>query len=315
MTPTTPTGALRTSEVRSIHDTPEYLEGMVGAYKARVAPFNVNYRYVADELRFVLARGNARGVVYHGAFTARLAEVLPELPGVDVLIRVEDGSGYPLLPGAVDYEDVLREAAPGRPPLPWSPDDLYVLFTGGTTGRPKDVLWRQADILVAGMTIVADKGAPWASLEELVAGAVGPAAAGRILVAAPLMHASGQWAALWAVLGGGTAVLPTTPDRRDPVDLLSVMERELVGLVSIVRDAFARPLVDELRRRSGRGSPDQPVASRSRPSQPPRSHQPGSYDRQGEVAHRRPRLCITGRYEARSLQVGEAGGGCLRSGP
>ena len=235
-----------------LHDSPEYLEAMLGAYKARVAPYNVNYRYVADELRHVLAAGHARAVVYHGAFSPVLAEVLPSLPGIKALIRVDDGSGHRLLAGAIDYEDALEAASPDLPDLAWSPDDLYVLFTGGTTGMPKAVLWRQADVMVAGMSVIDTcRRAEWSALDELVEAAATPVFE-RTLVGPPLMHGAGQWAAFVALLSGGTAFLPSLPDRRDPADLLSIIERERVQVLVIVGDAFARPLVDELRRRPSR---------------------------------------------------------------
>jgi len=231
-----------------LHDSPEYLEAMLGAYKARVAPYNVNYRYVAGELHYVLAAGRPRGVVYHGAFTPVLAEVLPSLPDIKALIRVDDGSGHPLLPGAIDYEDALEAASPDGPDVAWSPDDLYILFTGGTTGMPKAVLWRQADVMVAGMSVInTRRGVEWSTLDELVEAAAKPVFE-RTLVAPPLMHGAGQWAAFGALLSGGTVFLPTVPDRRDPADLLSTIERERVQVLVIVGDAFARPLVDELRR-------------------------------------------------------------------
>lgn len=231
-----------------LYDGPEYLEAMLGAYKARLAPFNVNYRYVADELRYLLDAGRARAIVYHGALTPVLAAVLGDRPPLDVFLRVDDGSGYPLLPGAVDYEAALAAASTDRPPVVWSPDDLYLLFTGGTTGMPKAVMWRQADILVAGVGVGDIRhGREWDSIEELVGAAAEPVSR-SMLVAPPLMHGAGQWAALQAVLTGGTVVLPSIPHRRDPADILLQIATERVTTLVIVGDAFARPLIDELRR-------------------------------------------------------------------
>ncbi|MEI2638328.1 MAG: AMP-binding protein [Microthrixaceae bacterium] len=91
----------------------EYIEGMLGAYKARVAPFNVNYRYVQEELRYLLTDADTKAVIYHATFAPALAEVLDELPEVKVLIQVADDSGNDLLPGAVDYETVLADLGSG----------------------------------------------------------------------------------------------------------------------------------------------------------------------------------------------------------
>src|SRR5512143_1006805 len=129
-----------------LHNCNEYLESMVGAFKARVAPFNVNYRYVDDELIYLLNDADARALVYHARFAPNVARIRGELPNLDVLLQVADDSGHALLPGAVDYEAALAQASPARPALAWSPDDLYILYTGGTTGMPKGVLWRQEDI-------------------------------------------------------------------------------------------------------------------------------------------------------------------------
>ncbi|MEY2417794.1 MAG: hypothetical protein QOG90_474, partial [Actinomycetota bacterium] len=145
----------------------EYLEAMLGSYKARVVPFNVNYRYVAEELRYLLNDSQARAVIFHSAFADRVAEVRSELPNLTVLLQVDDGSGAPLLDGAVWYEDALASSSADAPPVEPSPDDLYILYTGGTTGMPKGVLWRQADIFVASLGGRAGAN-EWESLDAIV---------------------------------------------------------------------------------------------------------------------------------------------------
>ena len=127
---------------------------MFGAWKARCAAINVNYRYVASELAYVLRDSDAAAVVYHASFASTLAEVLPDLPGVRLLLQVDDGSGTALLAGAADYEAALAAADP-LAPAGLSPDDRYILYTGGTTGMPKGVLWRQGDFLA---TCLGDQG-------------------------------------------------------------------------------------------------------------------------------------------------------------
>src|SRR3546814_11993107 len=103
---------------------------------------------VRGELLYLLDDIGAAAVVFPSAFAERILEVLPDLPRLQVLLQVDDGTGADLLPGAVWYEDALAAASPERPDVEWSPDDLYILYTGGTTGMPKGVLWRQADIFV-----------------------------------------------------------------------------------------------------------------------------------------------------------------------
>ena len=129
-----------------LHNGNEYLEGMLGAYKARAVPFNVNYRYVDDELVGLLEDADARALIFHASFAPILDRIRDRLPKLALLIQVSDDSGEPLLPGALDYEDALAAATPLRPASDLSPDDLYILYTGGTTGMPKAVLWRQEDI-------------------------------------------------------------------------------------------------------------------------------------------------------------------------
>jgi len=230
-----------------LHNCPEYLEGMVGAYKARVAPFNVNYRYVEEELRYLLADSAADAVVYHSAFAATLANIRGELPLLQVLIQVPDDSGADLLDGAVWYDDALAGVAAAAPENPAHPDDLYILYTGGTTGMPKGVLWRQADVFPAalgGRQLGTTN--EWPDLDTVVetsrTGGV------RFMPAPPFMHGAAHWMAFNAFTGGHSLVLPTDTTTFDPVDVWSTIEREKVNILLIVGDAFARPLLDELER-------------------------------------------------------------------
>jgi acyl-CoA synthetase (AMP-forming)/AMP-acid ligase II len=219
-----------------LHNGNEYLEALLGAAKARCVGVNVNYRYVAEELHHVLADSSASAIVYHGAFAETLAEVLPSLPHLRLLIQVDDGDGTPLLPGAVAYEAALAAAEP-TPPTHLSPDDLYILYTGGTTGLPKGVLWRQADFLAACLGVAE-------TTETLVTAAA--AGSLRALPAPPFMHGAAHWNALSAWLAGGTVVIQDDPVRLDAADVLDTIAREQVTSLLIVGDAFARPLVDAL---------------------------------------------------------------------
>lgn len=222
-----------------LHNGNEYLETMLGAFKGRVAPFNVNYRYVAEELTYLLNDSAATGIVFHSTFAPTLASVLPGLPKLTVLIQVPDDSAHPLLDGAVWYEDALAQASPSTPP-PASPDDLYILYTGGTTGMPKGVMWRQADALVE--CFGGNKTAE--TIDEFVANPAGR----RALIAPPFMHGAGHWVSFSTWNGSGTVVVPSIPERLDPVDIWSTVERERIDFMLIVGDAFARPLLDELKR-------------------------------------------------------------------
>jgi acyl-CoA synthetase (AMP-forming)/AMP-acid ligase II len=236
-----------------MHNGNEYMEAMLGAYKARVAPFNVNYRYVAEELRYLLNDAAASAIVYHSSFAHRLAEVLPDLPALRVLLQVDDGSGVGLLPGAEWYEDALAAASSERPDVQRSPDDLYILYTGGTTGMPKGVLWRQADIYVGalgGRNL--GTGSEWTSVEEIVEGARNGGA--RLLPAPPFMHGAGHWLALNAMNSGNTICIQDDTVGLDADDVWRTIEREKVNILLIVGDAFGRPLVDQLEAAAAEGN-------------------------------------------------------------
>jgi fatty-acyl-CoA synthase len=225
-----------------LRNSPEYLECLLGAFKGRVAPLNVNYRYVADELRHVLTDSRASAIVVHSCFAPTLAAVRSDLPELRVVLQVPDESGHELLPGAQWFTDALAAAPADRPAGRWSPDDLYVLYTGGTTGWPKGVLWRNGDALVecfGGSATATD-----------VAGFVAEAGIRfKGLVTPPFMHGAGQWVAFRIWLGGGTVFVASHPDRFDPVDVWTTVEREGIDFLLLAGDAFAGPLLDELERR------------------------------------------------------------------
>jgi fatty-acyl-CoA synthase len=226
----------------------EYIEGMLGAFKARVVPVNVNYRYVEEELVYLLQNSQARALVYHGEFAPMVAKLRPQLPELEVLIQVTDESGNALLPGAVEYEAALAAGSPERPKLDWDPDDLYILYTGGTTGMPKGVLWRQADIFVAALGGQLDDGAEFPSLDAIVERA--RPGGMRQLPSPPFMHGAAHWSAFHAFHSGNTTVIQPNTHHMDPDDIWSTCERERVDLLLIVGDAFGRPLIDQLRKGS-----------------------------------------------------------------
>jgi acyl-CoA synthetase (AMP-forming)/AMP-acid ligase II len=232
-----------------LHNGNEYIEAMLGAFKARTAPFNVNYRYVAEELRYLLDNAQAKVVVVHSAFAPTLAEVLVDLPSIELVVQVADDSGNPLLPDAVDYEELLAAASPERPDLEWSPDDLYILYTGGTTGMPKGVLWRQHDIFISAMG-----GRPFGQSEsfpDLDAVVEASRNGGACMMsAAPLMHGAAQWACFTGFTSGNTITMPAETKRLDPADVWETVERHKVLTLQIVGDAMGRPLIDELDRKT-----------------------------------------------------------------
>lgn len=225
----------------------EYLEAMVAAFRARAAPFNINYRYVAGELTYLLRDARTDALIYHAEFAPQVAAIRDRVGDLKVLIQVADSSGHALLPGAVDYESIVETAAPAWPmPVP-SGDDLYILYTGGTTGMPKGVLWRQHDAYVGAMggTPFGSQ-RPFASYREIADAAVNANGGITMLLTAPFMHGAAQWSAFHMISSGGKIVLPDDPARLEWADVLRAVERERVVSLPVVGDAMARPMLDEL---------------------------------------------------------------------
>jgi fatty-acyl-CoA synthase len=220
-----------------LSNCPEYVEAMYGAYRARAVPYNVNHHYNTGEVADLLNQIGADAIIYH----RRLGPLLQDAGVTNrVLVDVDDGFGVDPLPGSTNFE---AAAATGVEVLPEpSPDDLYMVCTGGTTGRPKGVLWRQADIYVAAM-----RGTDDATAETIAAGA--HAASGAWFAAPPLMHAAAQWTVFSALHYGRTVVLHDDAGPFDARTILTTAAREQVELLTIVGDAYARPLVEELRTR------------------------------------------------------------------
>jgi fatty-acyl-CoA synthase len=220
-----------------LSNCPAYIESMLGAYRARAVPYNVNHHYNAREIGALLAQVGADAVVYHQRLAPLLAEA--RLDGC-VLLHVDDGSGETPLAGSVAFEAAVATPV-GDLPVP-SPDDLYLVCTGGTTGRPKAVLWRQADIYVSGM------GGTDGATADVIA-RIASKGAGVWFAAPPLMHAAAQWTAFAGLNNGGTLLLHDDARPFDVAEILETAARERATLMTIVGDAYARPIIEELRRR------------------------------------------------------------------
>ncbi|MHB8464537.1 MAG: acyl-CoA synthetase [Acidimicrobiales bacterium] len=234
-----------------LHNAGEYVETMLAAYKLRAVPVNVNHRYVAEELAFVLADAGAVGVVTSPELAPTVAAAAPDV------WRVVTGD---------DYEAVLASSSSDRDFGRRSADDHYVLYTGGTTGMPKGVVWRHEDIFFATLGGGNPGGEPITDPAEigttvltnraqritpfLPPGDPGPERFVSLALG-PMMHASGQWSAFGALLGGGTSVMYTAPTM-DMVAVLDLIESESVCMLTLVGDASGVPLVDALEAHPGR---------------------------------------------------------------
>jgi 3-oxocholest-4-en-26-oate---CoA ligase len=230
---------------------PEFLEALFGCYKLRAVPININDRYVAAEVLPVADDADLVGFVMDGDRPATPDEI---------------GAGRFVLVTGDDYEQALGAASPERDFPPRSGDDHYILYTGGTTGRPKGVVWRHEDIFFTAIGGGNPGGAPLERPEELVPATLAKPnqRIGAFLAAddpgpgefialslGPLAHASGQWLGIGALLGAGTLVIYDAPSM-DMVHVLDLVERERVGMLTLVGDATARPLLDALTAEPGR---------------------------------------------------------------
>ena len=220
----------------------EWVEAFLAAFKARLIPINVNYRYVADELRYVLDNADAEIVVFERSFAPVMAEILPSLPQVRELLVLEDGSSDESV-AATRYEDSLASSSAEPLGIQRSPDDLYFLYTGGTTGMPKGVMWRQEDIYFAALR--GFNPAPIDRPEDITDRLMPDDFVPSSLIAAPIMHGAAQWALLNLMYIGGTSILYTGRGF-DPVAVWQLAASEECLGISLVGDAMARPLADAL---------------------------------------------------------------------
>jgi acyl-CoA synthetase (AMP-forming)/AMP-acid ligase II len=212
---------------------------MLAVYKLRAALVNVNYRYTANEIRYVLDNADVVALVHERMYADRIAAALPDAPSVKHVVVIEDESDLPFEGTA--YEDALASSRPERDFDERSGDDLYLLYTGGTTGMPKGVMWRHEDVwrtLGGGINFVT--GEPLEN--EYEQAEMGKVTGGMVrLCLAPLIHGNAQWAGLMALFGGDTVVLLP---QFDPAEVWKAVERRKVNVVVLIGDAMARPMIE-----------------------------------------------------------------------
>jgi acyl-CoA synthetase (AMP-forming)/AMP-acid ligase II len=220
----------------------ELVEALLACYKLRAIPVNVNYRYVDAELRYLFSEAELKGLVFDRQFADKVAALLPDYPDMRAVLAIEDGSGADLPAGAVDFAAASASEPRERDFGERSPDDIYMLYTGGTTGYPKGVLWRHEDVwrtLGGGIDFASGErlADEW---EQIRRGTAGPAGMVR-LATAPLIHGSAQWSTLPALFAGDTVVLMP---QFDPNEIWRAVQRYRVNTIVMVGDAMARPLIE-----------------------------------------------------------------------
>ncbi len=233
-----PTGTRVAILARNI---PEFIEIAAAAFKARLTHVNINYRYSTSEIEYVLADCQAGALFYQAEFMQTVAPLFDSLAHLTLGVMIGAGGNY----------DAMVAEGDGTPlGIARSGDDGYLLYTGGTTGRPKGVTWRSADARTSQLEAPTIKFAP-KSMQDHIAMVAGNTAPGRVLPACPLMHGAGLNSSMAELVGGGTAILLPT-DKFDPLELWDEVERLGVTRVLIVGDVFARPMAQALERHPGR---------------------------------------------------------------
>jgi acyl-CoA synthetase (AMP-forming)/AMP-acid ligase II len=227
-----------------LHNTNEYIESLIACFKGSFIPINTNYRYGPDELVYLWQNGDVSAVIFHGSYSGTIESMKGRVPGVKIWLWVNDGSDA--CPSwATAYEDVAERRIDVGDPPKWSRsgDDLIFLYTGGTTGMPKGVMWRQDDLFIRLNT---ERGDIYADEPDMEFVRARVSKKGRPhLSAGPLMHGAGLLTC-FLVLSRGGAISHLQERSFSPVDLLDTIERDRVASLMWVGDAFARPTVDAL---------------------------------------------------------------------
>ncbi|MFF8965784.1 acyl-CoA synthetase [Streptomyces globisporus] len=223
----------------------EYLQTVLGALKARVVPVNVNYRYVEEELVYLYRDADLAALVFDGEFDERVAAAAPQAPGLRHLVRV--GAAAPTAgpgPAAVPFAEAEASGSPDRGFAQRSADDQFIIYTGGTTGMPKGVMWRQEDLFFSGLGGGAPTGEPVKTPQELAERVAAGGDGITFFPTPPLMHGTST---LTAFIGFNFGQRVVVHRKFVPEEVLRTIEKERVTSVSLVGDAMLRPLIDCLK--------------------------------------------------------------------
>ncbi|CAN1567691.1 CaiC Acyl-CoA synthetases (AMP-forming)/AMP-acid ligases II [Sphingomonadaceae bacterium] len=232
-----------------LYNAPAYLEAFIAACKLGAVPYNVNYRYRADELRYLFANADSAAIIHGAEFSPIIRDVRAHVPTLKLTIAVADGSGEDIS-GSVDYDSLLAHESGG----PWerSEQDYLLCYTGGTTGMPKGVMWphRAFFFACAGGAGFFNPHGPAQAPADIESRARDGYPL-KLFPLAPLMHMAAMWA-LWGALLNGVTIILDEGRAFDPERMLDTAEREGANMIQFVGDAMATPLRDVLRAHPGR---------------------------------------------------------------
>ena len=234
-----------------MYNSAEYLEAFLAACRVRAVPANINYRYVADELRYIYDNTGLKALFYSAELEAGVADVLDAAPGLKVKVRT--GGGQPSITGAVAFEDTLSADTSALSTVVCSDDDLSLLYTGGTTGKPKGVMWPHKDLFFGcfgGGAFYTPGEGPVETPEQL-ADRIRKGHPMRFMPVAPLMHGAAHWATMVSLFAGHTVVL-NDQHHFNAEHVLDIAAAQKLNGITLVGDAMALPILDALKAHPGR---------------------------------------------------------------
>ena len=232
-----------------LHNSNEYLEAQYGVFKIEGVPINVNYRYKENELIYLLDNADAEAVFFQGCYSERIKAIKDQLPKIKVYIQIDDGT-EPLMEGAIDYESSISSSKEQKR-FDRTEENIYMLYTGGTTGMPKGVMYKHGGFIPSMLKTAFAMGfevpEDISDLEKIVKNAKENDSLSVSLPACPLMHGTGMWLGAFLPMFSGGTVVTISDLGLNPKKVWEEVVKNKVNSLVIVGDAFAKPLLDELK--------------------------------------------------------------------
>ena len=242
-----------------LHNSNEYLEVQYGVFKIEGVPINVNYRYKENELVYLLDNSDAEAVFFQGCYAERISAIKEQLPKVKVYIQIDDGT-EPLMESAIDYENSISSSKE-QIRFDRTEDNIYMLYTGGTTGMPKGVMYKHGSFIPSMLKTAFAMGfevpEDMYDLEKIIVNAQANNALTVSMPACPLMHGTGMWLGAFLPMFSGGTVVTISDLGLNPKNVWQEVEKHKINSLVIVGDAFAKPLLDELKNAKENSNPYQ----------------------------------------------------------